>query len=500
MSVLFYNDQTLNDVMESLLGFEKASSLNALNSCIEKFQRPAMMLDARYLIACGILSIMIENCGSHVKVCLPVDMMAQIEKIACSIVPSPRWRAIGIAFWKWLDEFDLKKARIQDFQLINDFEELYLGIVAFTLMETREKKRINHSFAKFAESYGVKNYDDFSTAANALIDVEIRFEKKPALYNERNMSKFLSILGFQPRTLILGEGQLNNLDLRKLHQLLVPIFFGGKRKATVGVQWQPLSIFNLPTRLCFTLPLAKKNIIQGAYKGVIFEDYLCNVLTGRLAIANDIDDPFGGYTANVDGIEKAVPGGEELIARLNKYSEATVWQTSIPFRYYLSEPKLTPREKKSLNVFKFFIYKYRVPLGRQTCNIIVRKETHPSFKQFLQNERTHEWEEDILLLHYEKPKHCLIGQAKFTIRYNSRAYLKGANRVRRFAEYVERNSSAKSEIGIPLDFSVIPVLFTSFTGPINRSNDDVLKTTIFPILQGKFLNRVSTVLSNSAGG
>ena len=481
--------------MESLLGFERASSLNALNNCIGKFQKPAMTLDARYLIACGILSIMVENCGTHGKVCTPADMMVQIEKIACSIMPSPRWRAIGIPLMKWLNEFDPKRARIQDFQLINDFEELYLGIVAFTLMENREKKRINHSFAKFVKSYGFENYYDFAVAVNTLIDVEIRFEKKPALYSEKNMSKFLSILGFQPRTLILGEEQLDSLHLRKLHQSLVPIFFGGKRKATVGgVQWQPLSGFNLPSRLCFTLPLAKKNIIQGAYKGAIFEDYLCNILTGRLAIANDIDDPLGGYTANVDGIENAVPGGKELIAKLNKYSEAMVWQTSLPFRYYLSEPKLNSREKKSLNVFKFLIYKYRLPFGCQTCNVIVREETHPSFKQFLQNEGASECEEDILLLHYERPKHCLIGQVKFTGRYNFNVYLKGANRIKRFAEYVERNASAKSEIGIPLDFSVIPALFTSFTGPMHRRNDGVLKTTVFPIMQGKFLNRVSNFI------
>jgi hypothetical protein len=64
----------------------------------------------------------------------------------------------------------------------------------------------------------------------------------------------------------------------------------------------------------------------------------------------------------------------------------------------------------------------------------------------------------------------------------------------KLANYVENNESAKLELGIPTDMPVVPVLFTSFTGAVFRDEDGVLKTTIFPVLRGHFLDRVSRIV------
>jgi len=49
-----------------------------------------------------------------------------------------------------------------------------------------------------------------------------------------------------------------------------------------------------------------------------------------------------------------------------------------------------------------------------------------------------------------------------------------------------KSEKAKIELGLPIDYPVIPVLFTSFSGRIFRERKDMLMTTFPPILWGKF--------------
>ena len=66
----------------------------------------------------------------------------------------------------------------------------------------------------------------------------------------------------------------------------------------------------------------------------------------------------------------------------------------------------------------------------------------------------------------------------------------------KFAEYIEANTSVKSELGIPKDMILLPVLFTSFTGAIHKKKDKVLKTTIFPVMRGHFLKQITDSLQS----
>lgn len=181
MSILFYNDQVLNNVMSSLLSYNRDSLRSELNSYIETLQRPSIMRDARYLIACGILSVMIENCGSHGRMCSLILIKTQVERIASSIKPSLRWRVLGPAFWKWLDRFDLEKSGDKELKLMNEVEELFLGIVSFTGMETREKKKIERCFKRFVKKIGFENYDEFATSSHLGDDHGPRCLSNPSL-------------------------------------------------------------------------------------------------------------------------------------------------------------------------------------------------------------------------------------------------------------------------------------------------------------------------------
>jgi hypothetical protein len=492
VSAVFYNDKTLNEVANALLRYNRASLFNALNACIGQTQKITMMADARQFAACGIVQVIIHDAGSYGQDCTPALMRAQVDRIVQAIRPSLRWKLFGNKFIEWVEKFDPKRKK---FEAINEFEELFLGAISFTAMETRKKKIVDRCFNKFARNLGFTSYDEYRQASNLLIDLDRLFELKPSLYEWNNVSEMISLSGFRPEALLLDEEQLNDIVLERLDQSLVPIFYGRRTIRGKVVQWEPLAILNLPTRMCFALAKPRREIIEGAYKGEIFEDYLYNVLTGRLIIAVDVASPIEGHIEKPEGIKMA-PGGPLLLDKLNEFGEAFAWHTVSPWKYYARKPAITGRlERISLRKYRYVRYDYEHPQRKLLCNVTIRPNTHPGFSKFLRDEGVSEWEEDILLLHRKKPRHCLIGQAKFTRKYNEDKYRKGEIHVEKTTRYVAVNPKARFELGIPDGFPVVPVLFTSFSGPIYNRNERVMKSTIYPVCQGTFLSKVSEFLS-----
>lgn len=495
MSVLFYNDPTLNEVMSCLISFERESVFQALNHCIFSFQKQ-LIIDERYMIAGGIIQSMIHNCKRYGKKCPYGKMESQIEKIVNAIRPSLRWKTFSKFFWQWIGEFDLISSGLEDFKILNEFEELWLGIVSFADMETRKKNELEHSFRRFVKETGLKNYDRFLNVFSVLVDIERRFENKPILYSEEEIAKLEHDLGLEEGILVLGEERLNDLRLSEMHQSIIPMFFGGRPGMRDGVQRQSLALLNLPQRLCFALDQPRERIIEGAYKGPVFEDFLCNILRGELVVAIDPTDPLGGYIQRADRLLK-LPGGKELLDKLKDSQRIVAWEEVSPrgWKYYVSKPELREEEMRFVREFIYIRYNYKPPPNvNGNCSLIIKAKTHPNFQEFLKAEEVSEWEEDLLLMHNDKPQHCLIAQAKFTVKYSHKKYIEGRNHIRRFAEYIERNMPAKLELGVPKDFKLLPVLFTSFTGAIHKDDDGVLKTTIFPLLKGEFSRKISRLL------
>jgi len=495
MNVLYYNDPTLNEVMISLISFERDSLFKALNLCRSRLSQQ-LIIDSRYLVACALIYPMIHNCSPiRKRKCSVENMQVQIEKIARTIEPNPRWIAFNRLFWQWLEEFELAKAEIKELKLLNELERLALGFVAFSNMEARNKEKVERCFGQLVEEVGLGSYDSFLNVFSFLIDVERRLEKDPTIYQEEKIAQLESELGLKKGVLIFGEEDLNYVSLSRLHKQTIPMFYGGRLGIRKGVVGERLAFLNLPHRLCFALDKPRKEIIEGMYKGAIFEDFLCNVLRGELVVTIDPTDPLGGgYIQRIDRLQ-SIPGGRELLDKLETCSEVLAWErVSRELEYFTSEPKLPEEKSKFTKSYKYFKYNYRLPHGQCNCSIIIRSQTHPSFEEFLEAENVSVWEEDLLLLHDHAPKHCLVAQAKFTVNYSHRKYHYGKDHVKKFADYVNRTPSAKLELGIPRNFNLIPVLFTSFTGAIHKQKDGVLKTTILPVLQNRFLDRISSFI------
>ena len=327
-----------------------------------------------------------------------------------------------------------------------------------------------------------------------MVDFEERLGIEPTLYKEKGVVALEHFFGLKEGVLTLGEERLNDLKLGELHRKIIPIFFGGRPGMRTGFIRQPLSSLNLPQRLCFALDEPRKEIIEGAYKGSIFEDFLCGLLRGELVVAIRPEDPLGGYIQRTDDLMN-LPGGQDLLDELKKNTMVSAWEKIAGgYQYYISQPKITTGEEHTVVSYTYLSYDYSLPPNQTSCQLLIRKNEHPSFVEFLKKEAVTEWEEDLFLLHKNKPKHCLVAQAKFTRKYAHKKYCVGRDHIMRFANYVENNGSAKSELGIPADMPVIPVLFTSFTGTVFKDEDGVLKTTIFPVLRGHFLDQVSKIV------
>jgi hypothetical protein len=498
MSVLFYNDSTLNEVVTNLMRFERESVFKALNSWFaglgKQFRTSESVIDQRLLVASGIIFAMAHNCNHYGKMCADEDLRPQIVKIANAIAPSLRWKGFSKYFKHWLSAFDVKEADSRDFELLNEFEELFLGVISFSDMEMREKKKVERCFKHYIDELGLVDYKQFLQVFSVLVDIEERLGIEPVLYNEEGVAELERFFGLKEGVLTLGEERLNNLNLGELHRMVIPIFFGGRPRMRAGFVRQPLSCLNLPQRLCFALDQPRKEIIEGAYKGSIFEDFLCSLLRGELVVAINPENPLDGYVQRADDLRN-LPGGQDLLDELKKNTTISAWEKIAGgYQYYTSQPKVPKGQEYTVMRYTYLSYDYCLLPGQTSCQIVIRKNEYPSFEEFLRKERVIEWEEDLLLLHKNKPRHCLVAQAKFTKKYSHRRYCEGRDHVMRFADFVENNASAKSELGIPMDMPVVPVLFTSFTGAVFKHQDGVTKTTIFPVLRGHFLDRLSKIV------
>jgi hypothetical protein len=194
--------------------------------------------------------------------------------------------------------------------------------------------------------------------------------------------------------------------------------------------------------LCFALDDPRKEIIEGAYKGPIFEDFLYNLLSGELVVAIKPEDPLGGYVQRTDDLRN-LPGGIDLLDMVKENTAVLAWEKIAGgYQYYTSKPIIPIGEEHTVMSYTYLGYDYCLPPNQTNCQIVIRKDQHPSFVEFLKKENVTEWEEDLLLLHKNKPKHCLVAQAKFTRKYAHKKYCAGRNHVLKFANYIEGDESA----------------------------------------------------------
>jgi hypothetical protein len=495
MGILFYNDPILNDVMNNLIPYRKDSLLESLNLFIKQ-KEDESVLDLRRIIAIGILLVMTQLCCSQGNTSNKNIIQSQVNKIENAIGASIRWKVFTEKFWSWLSAFEIEKSSHADLKMLNQFEELLLGLISFTNMETRQKNQVEESFQKYVKDLGLQEYEQFQTMCTSLLDAEKRFANVPVLYEEKAIEKLERSFGLKKGTLLLGDEKLKTLLLSDFKEMIVPIFFGGGKRANFLVQRQPLAMVNQPQRLCFTVDKPRIDIIEGGFKGRIFEDFLENILTGKIVIASTLANRYDGFFQRVDSIEK-LPGGLPLLEALEKKEEVIASEEFGGEKKKIISEFMIKDKNDAKITYVYSRYKYCFPKNQKKCQIIVRRATHPSFESFLEKKHIAEWEEDLVLLHLNNPKHCLVAQAKFTKEYSNSEYINGRKHVEDFVSFVQGNESAKLELNIPKDMPIVPVLFTSFTGPIHKQKDKVLKTTIIPIIGRKFPSIISKIISEN---
>ena len=141
-------------------------------------------------------------------------------------------------------------------------------------------------------------------------------------------------------------------------------------------------------------------------------------------------------------------------------------------------------------------YSYRPPEGMTLPRITIDRDSHPAFSDFLNIIGKEKTDIDILLIHEDEPKHVIIVESEFTRKYSPLKYSAKVRFVKKLERYLSKNPNAKKELHIPIDYPLVPVLVTSFSGGVFRKKDGVIKTTFPPILWGKFKEWVINYLEN----
>lgn len=389
--------------------------------------------------------------------------------------------------------------RAEDFSLLNEFEELFLGVVSFTDMEMRDGEKVAKTFQKCIRDSGFQDYEIFCRALCFLVDMEERLESKPDIIKETEIDNIEHFLGIRKGSLLLGEEKLSTFRLENVLQQVVPIFFGGRPGLRIGFQRQPLSAINTPQRLCYGLKKPREEIIEGAFKGRIFEDFLSNVLQGNIVIAVKPDSPIDGYLQRVDDLEK-LTGGKKIVEQLKDKRVAAVWETIAGgYEYYLSESEIPVDKTHLTRPYVYLRYNYALPKNQSNCQLKITERTHPEFADFLKQQKTTEWEEDVLLLHNCEPRHCLIAQAKFTVHYSHNKYLDASRHAVATANFLRDNQPARKALNIPDDMPIVPAIFTSYTGAIHKLQDRSVKISIFFVLRDRLMGKIKSFLDNEIG-
>jgi len=368
------------------------------------------------------------------------------------IPPTPRWFNPHLEdIYERFENQNFNQITKSDFRLLNLAEMRQIGIVAWYSSWTRSRPKVEKIFRKFLSDLGIGSLADYVRAIRlphqAIRDPE-DFSRKTIKYDA--IERYANRAGIKSSKILFRRKNLEKIVLVDLDQSFIPIFFENEDGIFRG---EPrLQDVNGVGGLCYSLPKARREIVNGAFKGGVFEDVLFDILTGAIAMEK-IESKFYAYAYGfLDG--RALP--------------------------------LTP------NIFR---YGYIPPEGVGKCGLVRKKDSHP-FKPFLELLGQDEFQEDIVLIHHNGPKHVLVGQCKFTNKYNQRKYLAGLNHVKKFAVFLDQSEEARKDINIPLDYPIVPCLFTSFSGPVYRYELDVLKSTLYPVLTFRFMDLVEKYLNS----
>jgi len=449
--VLRYRDPLLCSVAYEI--YKKGLNIPSEEEGVLIYKIPTTdILDFRRILASMITSTLLYSMPFKSKRSpeglVPMELDTRIAK---AIRDSPRWEAPRLAgMLGKLRERSFAALSEHEFNLLNVAEARAIGVIAWHASWRRNKQNFEKIFSRFLRQVGV---DDVIKYGKAVV-YPAKVETNPEQYclsefNIEDVKRYAKQRGIRFEKLALTHERLRNLHLCELECDFVPIFF--ERKSTFQADFRLLDTNDLGV-LCYSIPEARSAIIDGAYKGRVFEQFLLDLLTGNIAVE----------------------------------STPSEWHAA---SFYLLDMRERPIPERNI-----ILYTYRPPkrfLGMR----LKRDRSSVAFRPFLEAESLQEFDIDLLLIHNDYPEHILVGECKFTKRYNDELYRECESKVVKLAKFVENSQDARSELGLPLDFKVLPALFTSYSGPALAQSSPAIKSTLHTTTSGLFKFWVTQALS-----
>lgn len=485
-----YNDDTLNDIANDMLQYNRQSVFNVSQDYVKNILNDFYIDDFRKIISLILLCIMSHNCRRNSGLpCNGKKIEAWSTKIFYAIPKNERWISFGKRFYDVIKK--LNKGYVgNDINQhdLNRFEYQMLIFVAICDMNEMEKEKIEDIFEDHIIKNGFLNYDHYCNTLNILQEVNMRYEGKYVIPKDI-IDTLCEIRGLNKKVITLLEDDLYHVRLTDFLNKFIPLYYGGRSELIEGYIPSRLLQVNSLGAYCNVLPKAKREIIDESFKGGTFEIFLYNLATGQLVYATNYQNPIYGYSQRVDKITK-LQGGAALIDALDDAYQLSVWEDlKNGLSYHTTDPGSTDSVR-----YIYRKYSYEVEGDNQGSGINLSYTNNPSFRSYFDSINQKVWEQDIILTHHKEPKHCIIGSAKFNKKYKHRKYVHEMKKMAKFIDYLNDHDDAKNELNIPLDYPIVPFLFTSFSGAVHKYDDKIIPTTIIPLLQGYHYNIVSNYI------
>lgn len=397
------------------------------------------IFDFRNLLAPMIVLTMLWS-HRHLRKHISIELFQKLcDKLAEKIPESPRWLAprLGEAEEKFYRrEFD--KITEKDFRLINLGEESFIGIIAAYPSRKQGKMDFEQIFRPFFNQVGVKNIQHYVQITSQPSNVA----EDPQKWSNKNVSEmeitsYADRLGVSSKILLFRHEDLEHLSVKRLATSFVPIFFEREK----GIFQPELTLMGTNTveKLCLVLPEARKHIIDDYFKGHIFEDLLYDILLGRIGIQT-IRSKFYTHLYN--------------LVEINGIS-----QKDGVFTYEYLPPSRHPglRVKKSS----------QDPFWKGLGSEVIKQQIEVC---------------DLLLVHHKNPKHVILGQCQFTKKYKEEEYAGDLNILDKTKSFIEKHPETRKDLGIPANYDIIPILFTSFSGPLHLKDNSILKVPLASVI------------------
>ncbi len=451
-----YNDPTLRKIAQKRRRYD----YNSVRSALDTYQfnlrivNSMIIVDSREVIAREFLSTMADDItSSSKKNCETVSFW--IKEIVEEIPDSPRWKGISRVVEEYIQEKvnSLHNLSDEDYEILNIYEWDNIGIILNQMHLNGKKEELTQIFADFLADVGLDDYEEYVKFNNALQSYFAENAEELRKDQAKSFSKGWGVLipldhvkkmpGGSPRVkfekIALTKRGLKEVILGNLNESFIPLFY--ERSDNDFKLALPLKHINSIARISFDLPKANEKIwgSSSGQKGIIFEDFLYHMLIGEW-----------------------IGAVKDKTLRL----------------FHKQHPPDFP-------VGRAIEYDYTIPEGRVFPQLEI-KASNPVFNGFLRYQGKGGYEIDIFLIHNNNPMHVLMGECKFTKEYKEEEYSEGRDHIKIFTEFVKGDENAKTFLKIPSDYPIVPILFTSFSGPIYRESDGVIKTTFPPIVSGKF--------------